>query len=281
MGIVTIFALRQRSEARTQRRAARIEGLKARTAAGDLRTALSTARAQKLIAQALLQAGDDPDESLKSAVAAWNLKPTPTPSARGCAPAGTARIRTLAVLNVGAPVKAVAVNRSGTVVAAAGGGGTPLQAGRAAAAPPPPPQAQVTDVAFSPSGRFVATASRDGTAAIWHVASGRRIQTLRHGLGVNDVAYSSSGDRLATASEDGTVKIWHHLPRATLETPIRRRPAGAVGLVRPGRRAGARRLERPLRARLRRGLGESSRSRHSRAAASSRAPPSAPAAVTS
>jgi WD40 repeat protein len=67
----------------------------------------------------------------------------------------------------------------------------------------------VTDLAFSPDGTRVATASRDGTARLWDTVSGRQIgQPLRHEETIFSVAFSPAGARVATASWDRTVQLW-------------------------------------------------------------------------
>jgi hypothetical protein len=66
----------------------------------------------------------------------------------------------------------------------------------------------VTDVAFSPDGRTLATTSGLG-AKLWDVATGKMIFDLRgHSFPVMDVAFSPDGRTLATASMDGTAKLW-------------------------------------------------------------------------
>ena len=70
-------------------------------------------------------------------------------------------------------------------------------------------EGSVRDVAFSPDGARLATASDDGTAKLWGAASGEELLTLRgHEGSVRDVAFSPDGARLATASWDGTAKLW-------------------------------------------------------------------------
>ena len=63
-------------------------------------------------------------------------------------------------------------------------------------------------MAFSPDGTLLATASHDGTARIWDLATGTTRTTLQGHTGTRGVAFSPDGTLLATASDDGTARIW-------------------------------------------------------------------------
>jgi len=70
-------------------------------------------------------------------------------------------------------------------------------------------QADVLAVAYSPDGSLVATASKDGTAAVWKAASGQLVHMLRdHRSEVTSVTFSPDGRLLATGSEDNTIRLW-------------------------------------------------------------------------
>lgn len=66
----------------------------------------------------------------------------------------------------------------------------------------------VLTLAFSPDGKTVASTSRDGTAALWETAGGRRTATLTHQDTVGDLAFSRDGQLVATASDDKTARVW-------------------------------------------------------------------------
>jgi WD40 repeat protein/DNA-binding SARP family transcriptional activator len=66
----------------------------------------------------------------------------------------------------------------------------------------------VNGLAFGGGGALV-TASEDGTARVWDLATGRERSTFRgHNAPVHRVAVNPDGTRVATASDDRTVKLW-------------------------------------------------------------------------
>jgi WD40 repeat protein len=68
---------------------------------------------------------------------------------------------------------------------------------------------EVWAVAFSPNGRLLATASKDGTARLWAPATGQHLRTLTgHASEVVAVAFSPDSRLLATASGDKTARVW-------------------------------------------------------------------------
>ena len=59
----------------------------------------------------------------------------------------------------------------------------------------------VEDVAFSPDGRTLALASREGTVQLWDVASGKTLAVLKgHSSAVRRVAFSPDGRTLASGA---------------------------------------------------------------------------------
>jgi WD40 repeat protein len=67
----------------------------------------------------------------------------------------------------------------------------------------------VINVAFSPDGRHLATASHDKTVKIWDALALKPILTLiGHADRVNGVSFSPDGRQIASGCRDGTVKLW-------------------------------------------------------------------------
>jgi len=67
----------------------------------------------------------------------------------------------------------------------------------------------VTGAAFSPDGKFIATASRDQKLRLWDVSTGQSLKELRGHTGqVTSIAFSPDGKLMATASWDKTARIW-------------------------------------------------------------------------
>lgn len=70
--------------------------------------------------------------------------------------------------------------------------------------------APITRVVFSPDGNRVATASRDGTARVWDTSSGRQLLVLRaHTDQVLGLAFAPDGMTIASAGGDGRVILWN------------------------------------------------------------------------
>ena len=71
----------------------------------------------------------------------------------------------------------------------------------------------VTCALFSPDGKAVASASRDGTIRLFDSATGRLIKLLgRHKHAAFSLAFHPEGRELASAGENGNIRIWD--PRA-------------------------------------------------------------------
>ncbi|HEX5754497.1 MAG TPA: hypothetical protein VFZ09_50400, partial [Archangium sp.] len=67
----------------------------------------------------------------------------------------------------------------------------------------------VSSAAFSPDGKWVVTASSDGTARVWSAdGKGEPVVLRGHESGVSSAAFSPDGKWVVTASEDKTARVW-------------------------------------------------------------------------
>src|SRR5204863_23445 len=117
----------------------------------------------------------------------------------------------------GAPVLSAAFSPGdGRVVATAGvdaalrrGAATTSHLGRTWADATMRHNGKAWHAAFSPDGRFVVTASMDGTARVWDAETGAHLTSpLRHGTIALHAGFSPDGELVVTTSDDKTARIW-------------------------------------------------------------------------
>jgi len=78
---------------------------------------------------------------------------------------------------------------------------------------------RVTALAWSPNGKWIASASYDRTVQLWDTTNGKQLLTYKeHRNRVNALGWSPDNMRLASASDDGTVRIWNPTTGTTLFT---------------------------------------------------------------
>jgi WD40 repeat protein len=82
--------------------------------------------------------------------------------------------------------------------------------------------AKLITASFSPDEERVVTASEDGTARVWEVATGKAVgQPLRHNGVIKSVAFGPDGKRIVTASADGTARVWEAATGKAVGQPLR------------------------------------------------------------
>jgi WD40 repeat protein len=97
----------------------------------------------------------------------------------------------------------------------------------------------VLALAFSPSGRWLASAGKDHTVRIWDLSTlqGERLDRpplvlTGHGDRITGLSWSARGDRLASASYDGTVGLWNTAQLSQEKAQLIARLQGHTGAVR-------------------------------------------------
>lgn len=67
----------------------------------------------------------------------------------------------------------------------------------------------ITCLAFAPTGKLLASGSKDGAVLLWDVASSKVLATLTgHKDMVTAVAFAPDGKTLASSSHDPVIRIW-------------------------------------------------------------------------
>ncbi len=100
---------------------------------------------------------------------------------------------------------------------------TPAKAVKSSAVPQIPPMSnmlfacyghssRVTSLAWSPNGKWLASASYDKTVQVWDATNGKQLLTYKEHKGhVNALVWSPDSKYLASASDDGTAQVWNAL----------------------------------------------------------------------
>ena len=88
---------------------------------------------------------------------------------------------------------------------------------------------QTQTFAFSPDGKWLAVTGNESVAALYEVASGRRLAELReHNAEVVAVAFNANGQQFVTASADNSIKLWDVASAAAGRATLLRTFSGAA-----------------------------------------------------
>jgi WD40 repeat protein len=187
MAGVTVFALTQRSQARSQAR---------------------LARARELAANGVSQLQLDPQSSLALGIQSAMLKRTSEGEdvLRQALVASHER----SILPSAGPVRTASFSPDGRLVLTASDDGSArIWRADGVLLHTLKQRGPVTTASFNPDGSLALTAGADHTARIWRVASGAPIATLHHGGPVTSASFSKDGRLALTTSEDGTTRLWN------------------------------------------------------------------------
>ncbi|MFF4056174.1 helix-turn-helix domain-containing protein [Streptomyces sp. NPDC001668] len=106
-------------------------------------------------------------------------------------------------------VMSVAVNSTGTTLATGGFDQSVVLWDLRGPVLTARPFTEVSQAAYSPDGKLLATADADHTVRVWDVARRRPVATFTgHRESVFSVAFAPDGRTLASAGSDGTVRLW-------------------------------------------------------------------------
>jgi WD40 repeat protein len=188
MAVITVYALSQRSDARSSAREAH-------------------SRESAFNALALLTS--DPEQSLELGLRSARLEPSLPLVETTLRDALLAARGLRSLAGGGGSVRDARFSPDGKIVATAGGREARLfsaDTGRLLGVLHT--GAPVNGVSFSPDGGMLVTAGADGRALLWSAASGKRLRVLGRFGSLTSVLFSPDGRLVATTGTDRTARVW-------------------------------------------------------------------------
>ncbi len=89
--------------------------------------------------------------------------------------------------------------------------------------------------AFSPDGRWLASAGRDGMLQIIETSTGRAVSQMSHNGTITSLAFSPDGNRVVTGSTDNSARIWETVTGEELTRMLHRDDLLGVAFSQNGR----------------------------------------------
>ncbi|EKD20611.1 WD repeat domain 5B [Drepanopeziza brunnea f. sp. 'multigermtubi' MB_m1] len=79
----------------------------------------------------------------------------------------------------------------------------------------------VSQVRFSPDGRWIASCSADGTIKVWDATNGQHMRTMEgHLAGVSTIAWSPDSNTIASGSDDKAIRLWNRATGKPFAVPL-------------------------------------------------------------
>ncbi|KAI6250032.1 WD repeat-containing protein 5 [Erysiphe necator] len=80
----------------------------------------------------------------------------------------------------------------------------------------------VSQVHFSPDGRWIASCSSDATVKVWDAMTGKHIRTMEgHLAGISAISWSPDSNTIASGSDDKLIRLWHRTTGKPYPVPLR------------------------------------------------------------